>query len=146
MSKQVLSVEQMQQLQELGLELKPTMLYYFHWKLLPENQWDLYFPTCNIEEYNTYYEFIPAYTLQDILDVLPKVVIIADDADIRNECWLEIGLDDEKHWYITYRNCNDCTVCPCDKELIDAAYELLCWAIENGHVETNKNEINNGEN
>ena len=27
-----------------------------------------------------------------------------------------------------------------EKDLIDAAYSLLCWAIENKFVETNKNE------
>ena len=27
-----------------------------------------------------------------------------------------------------------------EKDLIDAAYSMLCWAIENKFVETNKNE------
>ena len=137
MSKQVLTVEQMQQLQELGLELKQTTLSYVRGKLLEDEKWGL---TTLKDLPSSMFEQIPAYTLQDILDVLPKMVISLD-----SNYWLEIVLDDEEHWYITYRNCNDCTVCPYDKELIDAAYELLCWAVENGHVETNKNEINNGE-
>ena len=40
----------------------------------------------------------------------------------------------ENRWWVYYE------VVMIDESLIDAVYKLLCWAIEQGYVETNKNE------
>ena len=130
MSKQCLDVQQMQHLKELGLELKETMM---RWQLAnPQGKWVLV-PSnmANLKVIG-----ILAYTLQDVLDALP---------DFINEYCLII---DMSFGVIRYDNLtrknnpilkekyfNDE-----DNELIDAAYSMLCWAIENGYVETNKNK------
>jgi hypothetical protein len=136
MTKQVLDVQQMQHLQELGLELKETTLIYaggggkyglFLTKQIDKILWE-----------STY----PAYSLQDVLDALPKYYHIAN---IGWRTKLSIRVHTTKEWEIGYVYTDEpskyayrCRIL--GKELIDAAYELLCWAIENKFLETNKNE------
>ena len=146
-SKQVLDVHQMQHLQELGLKLKETLLYWARcvdnnpcaathheeWTLIKGNNTP---PTVGF----TYWQFIPAYTLQDVLDILPTEIKPSE-----RRFWLRIDLSDECLYYYY----DDCNLVEHRKKvigydgidgLIDAAYSLLCWAIENKFVETNKNE------
>ena len=134
-AKQVLSIEQMQHLQELGLELKETILVWARFMLgkTQISDWEIAYNHSAITDNS---QTIPAYTLQDVLDALP---------DFINEYCLII---DMSFGVIRYDNLtrknnpilkekyfNDE-----DNELIDAAYSLLCWCIENGYLDTNKNE------
>ena len=136
-SKQVLDVQQMQHLQELGLDTSNASMC---WIKTPNGR-DLTFNDewMNFEESNL--DPVLAYTLQDVLDALPKFYHIA------NIGWtkLSIRVHTTKEWEIGYVYTDElskyaygCRIL--GKELIDAAYELLCWAIENKFVETNKNE------
>lgn len=83
--KQVLSIEQMKHLQELGLDTSDASVY---WKRVShgsrindksKGKWFLSlqkeFQTCGFMSYET----LPAYTLQDILDKLPTLIIISSD-------------------------------------------------------------------
>lgn len=146
MSKQCLDIEQMQHLQELGMELKDTMLYWI--KPLDavigivvglENDWQLDFID---DKKKKYLKYIPAYTLQDILDLLPKRIIDEKGFDyflaihIYNNIWNVVySLYNEILVTINYFN-SEC--------LIDAAYEMLCWCVENGYIET-KNKLYESE-
>lgn len=146
MSKQCLDVQQMQHLQELGLKLKETMLYwarcvdnnpraathYGKWVLIKGN---------NAQTVGLmHWEFIPAYTLQDVLDALPKEITHEN-----KRCWASIDLEDGfigyyyENYSLYYKWAYFEAVMK-DESLIDAAYELLVWTIEQGYVETNKNE------
>ena len=139
MTKQVLDVQQMQHLQKLGLELKETTLIYAggggKYGLFLTRQID------KILWKSTY----PAYTLQDVLDALP----IQIEIPLHPECGkYELRIKRmvfntgkvmhavvyEKSDYINW------FVLQSHEKLIDAAYELLVWCIENKFVETNKNE------
>ena len=70
-SKQVLDVQQMQHLQELGMELDYDTLYIYvkfedtDWLLKPFSDLNIIGISC---------KYIPAYTLQDVLDVLPEYI------------------------------------------------------------------------
>lgn len=125
-SKQILDVQKMQHLQELGLELDYDTLHKYvkfedtDWFLKPSSDLNIIGVSC---------KYIPAYTLQDILDALP------------------LGITYEKHtylltiekYYIRYESDHHhVAVRFGGNELIDAAYELLVWTIENKYVETNK--------
>lgn len=141
MSKQCLDVHQMQHLQELGLELKETMLYwarcvdnnpraathYGKWVLIKGN---------NAQTVGLmHWEFIPAYTLQDVLDALPKSLEIG-----KSKYEISIYMIDGK-WAVDYYSETDSDIQSLEYEnLIDAVYSRVCWAIENKFVETNKNE------
>ena len=137
MSKQCLDVQQMQHLQEMGLDTSNASMCWI--KDTEGNQ--------HLSVHDEYcYEAsfmnpIPAYTLQDVLDALPKYYHIA------NIGWtkLSIRVHTTKEWEIGYVYTDElskyaygCRIL--GKELIDAAYELFCWCVEWGFVETNKNE------
>lgn len=134
-SKQVLDVQQMQHLQELGLELKETMLYWVVYEAGHENN----FVTTKenaMEVIDESCGMLPAYALQDVLDALPKMIYPFPVHKIGFELWIGSG----KIFYANMFNLEDVLKVRYDKELIDAAYELLVWCIENKFVETNKNE------
>ena len=141
MSKQVLDVQQMQHLQELGLDTSNASMC---WIKTPNGR-DLTFNDewMNLEE--SILDPVLAYTLQDVLDSLP----IQIEIPLHPECGkFELRIKRmvfntgkvmhavvyEKSDYI------DWFVLQSHEELIDAAYEMLCWVIEQGYVETNKNE------
>ena len=137
-SKQVLDVHQMQHLQELGLDTSNASAEYY--RMSKKMDWFLVFGCRSKEELLDTEESIPAYTLQDVLDALPIEIKYKD-----KRCWLCIELADEmigyyyenarfEHRWVYYE------VVMIDESLIDAGYKLLCWAIENKFVKTNKNE------
>lgn len=133
MSKQVLDIEQMEHLQKLGLDTSNASMCWI--KDTEGNQ--------HLSVHDEYcYEAsfmnpIPAYTLQDVLDILPTEIKPAE-----RRFWLRIDLSDECLYYYY----DDCNLVECRKkvigydgieELIDAAYSMLCWAIENEYIKTN---------
>ena len=138
-SKQVLDVQQMQHLQELGLKLDYNTLYRYvkfedtDWLLKPFSDLNIIGISC---------KYIPAYTLQDVLDMLPKEINYKDKS-----CWPCIELTDEfvgyyyEDIYFAHKYVHREFI-KIDESLIDASYRLLCWAIDHGFVETNKtNEV-----
>lgn len=141
MSKQVLSIEQMQHLQELGLELKPSLVHYYKVVSEDNGKWYLSLTIGDILDGSPRYRYIPAYTLQDTIELLPSLIRIKDV-----DYWLEMGksnLPDEKDtYYVMYVDFEDNRLVSFGSReshsLIDEVCEMLCWCIENGHVKTNK--------
>ena len=135
MTKQTLSIEQMQHLQELGLELKETMLYWVVYEVGHENN----FVTTKenaMEVIDESCGMLPAYTLQDVLDALPTTIL--HDKRIYE---LDINMCNESIEYVK-TSVDDVLVGLRFTQitLIDAAYSMLWRAIKNKFVETNKNE------
>ena len=137
-SKQILDVQQMQHLQEMGLKLKETMLYWVVYEVGHENN----FVTTKenaMEVIDESCGMLPAYTLQDVLDALPKDIS-------KDGCtWYASLYIDFENNRIAYGNTDRYGFeiyheIMIEKDLIDAAYSMLCWCIEQGYVETNKNE------
>ena len=138
-SKQILSIEQMQHLQELGLKLNYNTV--LSW-IVDERGKDKPL-LCISSEAVDYVDFrhycIPAYTLQDVLDALPKDIS-------KDGCtWYASLYIDFENNRIAYGNTDRYGFevyheIMIEKDLIDAAYSMLCWAIDNKFVETNKNE------
>ena len=133
MSKQCLDVQKIQHLQELGLKLKETMLYWVVYEVGNENN----FVTTKENAMEVIGEscgMLPAYTLQDVLDALPIEIKYKD-----KRCWLCIELADEMigYYYENYRFEHKWVyheVVMKHESLIDAAYMLLIWVIENGYI------------
>ena len=133
-SKQVLDVHQMQHLQELGMDTSNASMYWISYNgisvSIPSN---FHLPTSDND-----YVICDAYTLQDVLDALPESILKNDI-----QYWLSICRVSISIWMISYSDDVDLTTNLHHEEyesLIDAAYSMLCWAIENKFVETNKNE------
>ena len=131
MSKQTLSIEQMQHLQELGLYTNNASMCW-----VKDTEGNRHLSVHDEYCYEaSFMNPIPAYTLQDVLDLLPKQIGV--------EFIYDLCIYPESISYTQFigGEINDnLFVVPINGSLIDAAYSLLCWAIENGYVETDKNE------
>ena len=143
MEKHTLDIKQMLHLQELGLDLNDTMMYwarcvdnnpraathYGKWVLIKGNSAQ----TVGL----MHWEFVPAFTLQDVLSVLPEWIYVNTEQYL-----LEINIF---YKYIRYARLNHvlCKRYFNRTSLIDAAYELLLWCIENRYMEALKVELNN---
>lgn len=136
-SKQVLSIEQMKHLQELGLDTSDASMCWCRaishksvtWKL------EIYEYVINQKLDSNFWETTPTYTLQDILDKLPESVQVYDLYIFK-----KVGL-----WWLKYVDVTNNGTVRLEKmpKLIDAAYYMLCWCIQKGFVKTNK-EVKDG--
>ena len=132
MTKQVLDVQQMQHLQELGMKMDYDTLYRY--VKFEDTDW-LLKPSSDLNIIGISFKYIPAYTLQDVLDALPKSLEIC-----KSKYEISIYMIEGK-WAVDYYSETDADIQSLECEnLIDAVYSRLCWAIENKFVETNKNE------
>lgn len=137
MSKQVLDIEQMQHLQELGMELKETLLY---WCRIHDSRpraatnngkWTLCKGENNPCVAIQHWEYIPAYTLQDVLDKLPKQIGFEYIYDL---CILPESIS---YTQFVGGEMNDTMYeIPINGNLLDSVYEMLCWCIKEGYVKT----------
>lgn len=124
-SKQVLSVEQMEHLQELGLDTSDGSMC-FEWNESDADNMVVTSPDADTN-YDYYHE---TYTLQDILDKLPTLIIISSD-------FYKICIEPSCGYWDIYYYKSDATelISKKSENIIDAAYDMLCWCIENGYVE-----------
>jgi hypothetical protein len=120
-TEQVLSIEQMKHLQELGLDTSDASMCW-HDECYPNISEDMKY------NYGRCYlnGCFPAYTLQDILDKLPESVQVYDLYIFK-----KVGL-----WWLKYVDVTNNGTVRLEKmpRLIDAAYYMLCWCIEKGYV------------
>lgn len=139
MNKQVLDRSQMEHLCELGIDTTQATMCQIKQHDDDGTSKDI---LCMHDEFC--YEFSsldpePTFTLQDILDLLPNLIESQDEG---NNYWLEFGtaMEDEEWWYIRYMSVYGVKLnYEEDEHLIDAAYEMLCWCIENEYVRTESN-------
>lgn len=124
-SKYVLSVEQMEHLQELGLDTSDGSMC-FEWNESDADNMVVTSPDADTN-YDYYHE---TYTLQDILDKLPTLIIISSD-------FYKICIEPSCGYWDIYYYKSDATelISKKSENIIDVAYDMLCWCIENGYVE-----------
>lgn len=128
-SKQVLSIEQMKHLQELGLDTSDASMCV-EWRESDENK-----KVVVSLDADTYYDYYyETYTLQDILDKLPQYIHPFASKRMKFTWVLEKDT-------IAYRNVEyfyDCFKYFTGDSSINIAYDMLCWCIENGYIKTNQ--------
>ena len=127
MENQVLTIEQMKRLKELGVDVEPNGL-------------DFMYSAVVLDEYRLMYaesvceDDMKAFTLQDVLALIPKAInshfgiltlAIKPSGDFllyvvsyENRCKLSNVV-----WFI-------------NENILDAAYKMLIWVIENGYLKT----------
>ena len=127
-SKQVLSVEQMMHLKELGLDTSDGSMC-FEWNESDSDNMVVASPNADTN-YDYYHE---TYTLQDILDKLPTLIIISSD-------FYKICIEPFCGYWDIYYYKSDATelISKKSENIIDAAYDMLCWCIENRYIKTNQ--------
>lgn len=118
-SKQVLSIEQMKHLQELGLDTSDASMCV-EWRESDESK-----KVVTSLDADTYYDYYyETYTLQDIINKLPESILIYDLYIFK-----QAGL-----WVFQYIDVDDETFhTETMPGIIDAAYYMLCWCIEKGY-------------
>ena len=128
MKNQVLSIEQMQKLKELGVDINKASMCYIS-----------KYPSCDFDDGDSivvvskdfnkrlYNEFGPAFTLQDIVELLPYTF---------DNFYLKIYRGINMYYFI-YESINS------EDDIIEkgntpllAAYNMLIWVIENGYLKT----------
>ena len=128
--RQVLSIDQIKRLRELGVDTGDASMCW-----IKDSDWNRFvFPHDEYCYEMNCMEPVPAYTLQDILDKLPKQI---DEYTLQTRhahgYWVceyikpyhNLGIVEIKH-----------------DELIDSVYEMLVWCINNGHVNPGKEAPN----
>lgn len=128
----VLSTEQMTKLKELGVDTsKASMCYVFfesdgnkYEKLVVHNEDCYEFSSLNP---------IPTFTLQDVVELLPKVII-------KEGLYLHLNISiTYSKWYcFEYSFCNGSQFNSfiSRENILDAAYQMLIWVIENNYLKT----------
>lgn len=136
--KQVLSVEQMKYLKELGIDTSDASMCWCYALSYKKAKWELeiYEDVINQKRDSAFWEIIPTYTLQDIFDKLPRHI---NDFGTKHKLHIEPTFAET--WYISYQiGICEPFVFKLAEEPLDAAYEMLCWCIENGYVKVEKEE------
>lgn len=140
MNDQVLSIEQMRHLVDLGLDVSDASMYWIR-VLRRRNGEDTIMSDWNVDilperkfvDRELWTEAFYTFTLQDILEILPYSV--KEDFVL----YINRGRDS---WMVGYADVYSDAVYDnfTRDNLIDAAYEMLCWCIKNGYVKTNKDK------
>ena len=119
----VLSIEQMNKLKELGVDVKPKGICLMYTSDSSDNYYLKYGEsTCEDD--------VAAFGLHDIIEMLPKEI---DGAYLS----LELDYCSIEYYYIDYEEriswkSIDFNIAG----IIDACYEMLLWVIENGYLKT----------
>lgn len=145
MKNQTLSIEQMQHLQKIGVDTSNASMVLIatdndgctlDWEealdYMKYGQLDVYFKLLDAEmgDYNhSYREDCGVFTLQDVLDKMPYKIDV-----------YEMNIRFNGKWIITYKHPKDNISLHfvMNKSLIQAAYEMLCWYMENNYLKLTK--------
>ena len=132
---QVLSIEQMKHLQELGIGTSDASMVWIKQDstLLPDNIKELWLVDTYHDSLKPMVEqedsdFVQTYTIGDLIEKLPKHINGWND----NRLVID-GDEDADYWYVVYKNrYEDSETEYFDSEnLLTALYNLLCWVAEN---------------
>ena len=120
----VLSIKQMTRLKELGVDVEPNGL-------------DFMYSSVVLDEYRLMYaesvceDDMKAFTLQDVIELLPPQLIHKEKNIYLN--FESIGK--EYGFYYVTRDFEICIYFN-NTNILQAAYEMLLWVIENGYLKT----------
>ena len=126
---QVLTIEQAKHLQELGLDMSDAThtwvsTFEYEFAVEPKTVWQISLSNqsnkCGIVN-----EIIPTYTLQEVLDKLPYDMTWDTWQWQIDHCGENMEYNDGDG-YASHREV--------DGSLLDKAYKMLCWVLENGYL------------
>ncbi len=141
MKNQVLSIEQMQKLKELGVDPSKASMAVYNIYAGEQKEYDILAANGAFAEKQEHDRFgygihnvvsfdkKPVFTLQDIIELLPREV--TDYADY------QLLINKQRDSYsVSYENTDSFLVSFCRVELLDCLYEMLLWVIDNDYLET----------
>lgn len=128
-----LSVKQMQTLRDLGLEMKFTP--YAYYKTRKNGEWEIRADNDNTFSAYEYYEKLPIYGLENLIDTLPNNVWIDGKQ-------LYFNINKRAYdWCVGYHSniMNERNVIEKnDKEMLNTLYKMVVYLIKEGIIETSK--------
>lgn len=133
MRNQILTIEQMKYLISIGIDTKnASMSYSIHRQI-----GNIYIKVGYDEDSpNIMFDIVPAFTIQDIIDILPVSIKIENE-----EYWLEFSVDEhiggERIYYVQYRLIENGTCLELHSNilLINALYTMLVWCHMYGFID-----------
>ena len=141
MENQVLSLEQMNQLKELGVDTSRASMAIYSIYAGEEKEYNILAANGVFAEKQEHDRFgygihnvvsfdkKPVFTSQDIIELLPREV--TDSADY------QLLINKQRDSYsVSYENTDSFLVSFCRVELLDCLYEMLLWVIDNDYLET----------
>ena len=141
MENQVLSLEQMNQLKELGVDTSRASMAIYSIYAGEEKEYNILAANGVFAEKQEHDRFgygihnvvsfdkKPVFTSQDIIELLPREV--TDYADY------QLLIDKQRDSYsVSYENTDSFLVSFCRVDLLDCLYEMLLWVIDNDYLET----------
>lgn len=139
MKKQVLSIEQMRHLQELGVDTSKASMCWSY--MQSKERPDMTTEECLMiaigdtptESMDFIEVIVPTFTLQDIIELLPPVIHYCTGENLAL-----YTIHFAKEWMIAYGSGCDvyAEYFKAKDSLLDAAYNMLCWCAENGYLPT----------
>ena len=138
MENQVLSLEQMNQLKELGVDTSRASMAIYSIYAGEEKEYNILAANGVFAEKQEHDRFgygihnvvsfdkKPVFTSQDIIELLPREV-----TDYK------LLINKQRDSYsVSYENTDSFLVSFCRVELLDCLYEMLLWVIDNDYLET----------
>ena len=120
----VLTIEQMNKLKELGVDVNPKGMCLMYTSDSSDNYYLKYGEsTCEDD--------VAAFGLQGVVEMLPSTIIHNEESICLNFEYVE---KEYGFYYIDY--CFNIYVYFHNTNLLQAAYEMLIWVIENGYLKT----------
>ena len=134
MKNQVLSIEQMRKLKELGVDTSKASMHFLYMPTAKSIMSGVYEvddePEVFVSQNGMNHEH-PTFTLQDIIELLTdgvqKAIVFINNEEYFVKCY-EIKYDEENVFKIIYFDNI--------KQLLNACYEMLIWVAENGYLKT----------
>ena len=121
----VLSIEQMNQLKELGVDVTPNGLDFMYSEVVPVECRLMYAESVCEDD-------MKAFTLQDVIDLLPMRL---ESSYGYIDLIIQPNMDSSVYVFSYERE--DAIICWFFNEnILDAAYQMLIWVIENGYLKT----------
>ena len=142
------SLEQSKKLIEVGIDINTADMFYADILVNDEHKYIIH----PLESYgfktfkdtkgreSAKLKFIPAWSLSALLDLMPKVIsiMVSEDAAYRYELEWQFANDNSIRYVGSDRKCLIDIYSDHDddkwKDLIDTAFEMVCWLKENGKI------------
>ena len=128
----VLSLEQMNKLKELGVDVSNASMCYI--SIYPYGDLsDGIVPVSKDFDKNFYNEFGDVFTLQDIIELLPDTIEVGKN----NYYYLILQKETNAYYHCVYENLDlEILHRYRSSTMIESAYQMLLWVIENGYLKT----------
>lgn len=116
MTDQVLSIEQMKEIMELDVDTSNASMYWEDKKLN--------IAICNLDYLALDRDIVPAFTLQDILEMLPTHKTFSEYNKTYNRCWVRLCSPENDNIHTELSN----------ESLLEASFKMLKWCKQNNFI------------